>query len=120
VRLAVAAALIIGSAIFYFAYWLSMFNKQDNRSYIYMSEVASKYYLFGLGALLSLNFMQAGIFQTVMIYITMVTLFGVIAASMMHESVDDRQRSLAYLVFYSALFVWYMGIVIDFYVSYSQ
>jgi hypothetical protein len=27
---------------------------------------------------------------------------------------------LAYLVFYSALFVWYMGIVIDFYVSYSQ
>jgi ABC-type proline/glycine betaine transport system permease subunit len=84
-----------------------------------MSEVASKYYLFGLGALLSLNYIQAGIFQTVMIYVTMLSFFAIIAASLLHEHVDDKMRSLAYLTYYSMLFIWYLGIIIDLYVTES-
>jgi ABC-type multidrug transport system permease subunit len=84
VRLAVSAALIIGSLVFFLARWYSMFKREENRSYMYMSEVASKYYLFGLGALLSLNYIQAGIFQSIMIYITMLSFFGIIFASLLH------------------------------------
>ena len=44
--------------------------------------MASKYYLYGLGALLSLNYAQAGIFQAVMIYIVMLALIGLIVAAL--------------------------------------
>lgn len=81
-RLAVSSALIIGSAIFYITYWYTMFSK-DKKSYIYMNEVASKYYLFGLGALLSLNYAQAGIFQTIMIFITMISFLGLVVSTIM-------------------------------------
>jgi hypothetical protein len=118
VRLAVSSALIIGSAIFYIAYWYTMFSK-DKKSYIYMNEVASKYYLFGLGALLSLNYAQAGIFQAIMIFITMVSFLGLVSSAIMSESIDDRKRSILYVVYYFMLFVWYLGIVIDFYVTYK-
>jgi hypothetical protein len=83
-----------------------------------MSEVASKYYLFGLGALLSLNYIQAGIFQSIMIYITMLSFFGIIIASLLHEKIDDKMRSLAYIIYYTMLFLWYLGIVIDLYVTF--
>jgi CDP-diglyceride synthetase len=118
VRLAVGAALIIGSAIFYIAYWFAMFCK-DKKAYIYMSEVASKYYLFGLGALLSLNYAQAGLFQTVMIFMTMVSFMVLVLSAIMPESIDDRKRSILYIVYYLLLFVWYLGIVVDFYVTYK-
>lgn len=35
-RLAVGSALIIGSALFYIAYWYTMFSK-DKKAYIYMN-----------------------------------------------------------------------------------
>lgn len=37
VRLAVGAALIVGSAIFYFAYWFAMLRREDKKAYIYMN-----------------------------------------------------------------------------------
>lgn len=85
-----------------------------------MNQVASKYYLYGLGALLSLNYAQAGIFQAVMIYITMLTFFGIILAALLPETIDDRKRSIAYMIYYFVLFVWYLGIIIDFYVTYRN
>ncbi len=37
VRLAVSAALIIGSITFYVGYWIAMFKKDDKKAYIYMN-----------------------------------------------------------------------------------
>jgi cbb3-type cytochrome oxidase subunit 3 len=118
VRLAVGSALLIGSALFYIAYWYTMFSK-DKKAYIYMSEVASKYYLFGLGALLCLNYAQAGIFQTVLVFITMFSFLVLVFSAIMSESIDDKKRSILYVVYYFFLFIWYLGIVIDFYVTYK-
>ncbi len=84
-----------------------------------MNEFATKYYLFGLGAVLSLNYAQAGIFQTVMIYLTLVPFVGVIVFALLPETVGDRKRSIMYIVYYFLLFVWYLGIMIDFFVTYS-
>jgi len=117
---AVGAALIIGTAVFYLAYWFTLLKKDNKKSYIYMNEVAAKYYLYGLGALLSLNYAQAGVFQAVMIYITMLTFFGIIIAALLPETVNDSKRSVAYIVYYFVLFVWYLGICIDFYVTYRN
>lgn len=119
VRLAVSAALIAGSIVFYLAYWIAMFRKQDKKSYIYINEVAAKYFLFGLGAIMSLNYSQAGIYQTVMAFVTMVAFLGLVAVALMPESVDDRNRSIMYIVYYSTLFAWYLGIMIDFFVTYK-
>lgn len=47
-----------------------------------MNEVAAKYYLFGLGALMSLNYAQAGIFQAVLIYFVMLALIGLVVAAL--------------------------------------
>ena len=120
IRLAVGAAVIIGSMIFYFCYWFAMWRKEGKNAYIHMNEVASKFYLFGLGGLMSLNFAQAGIYQTVLIYLTLITLSSLILAALMPESVDDQKRSYAYILYYLFLFAWYMGIMIDFFVTYRD
>lgn len=119
IRLAVSSALIIGSFIFYFGYWVAMWAKEQKKAYIYMNEVASKFYLFGLGALLSLNFSQAGIYQAVLIYLTLLALILLVGAALMPESVDDQKRSMVYIIYYLFLFAWYMGIMIDFFVTYD-
>ena len=85
-----------------------------------MNEVASKFYLFGLGALLSLNYFQAGVYQTVLIFLTMVALIMLVGAALMPESVDDQKRSIVYIIYYFFLFAWYMGIMIDLFVTYNQ
>lgn len=85
-----------------------------------MNEVASKFYLFGLGALLSLNFSQAGIYQAILIFLTMVALILLVGAALMPESVDDQKRSMVYIIYYFLLFAWYMGIMIDFYVTFND
>lgn len=119
VRLAVSAALIIGSLVFYVGYWIAMFKKEDKKSCIYMNEVAAKYYLFGLGALLSLNYYQAGVFQAVLIFMTLVPFMGLVGFALLPEAVDDKKRSVMYIVYYFFLFVWYLGIMIDFFVAYK-
>jgi hypothetical protein len=55
-----------------------------------------------------------------MIYITMLTFFGIILAALLPETIDDRKRSIAYMIYYFVLFVWYLGIIIDFYVTYRN
>ena len=85
-----------------------------------MNEVASKFYLFGLGALLSLNYFQAGVYQAVLIYLTMVSLIMLVGAALMPESVDDQKRSIVYIIYYFFLFAWYMGIMIDLFVTYND
>ncbi len=84
-----------------------------------MNEVATKYYLFGLGALLSLNYAQAGLFQTVMIYVTMLGFIGIIASALLPQVIDHKKRSIMYIFYYSFLFIWYLGIIIDFFITFN-
>ena len=119
VRLAVSSALIIGSIVFYLVSWIAMFRKDNKKSYIYINEVAAKYYLFGLGALMSLNYSQAGIYQTVMAFFTMTAFLGLVCSCLLPEAIDDKKRTILYIVYYSFLFAWYLGIVIDFYVTFK-
>lgn len=84
-----------------------------------MNEVATKYYLFGLGALLSLNYAQAGLFQVVMIYVTMLGFIGIIVSALLPQVIDHQKRSIMYIFYYSFLFIWYLGIIIDFFITFN-
>ena len=74
-------------------------------------------YLVGIAGLLSMNFYQAGIFQAVMAYIVMAVTVALFAASVLIDRIDDRIRCIMFIVFYSFNFIWYLGIVIDYFVT---
>lgn len=85
-----------------------------------VEELGSKMYIVGIAGLLSMNFYQAGIFQTVMAYIVMVVVVVLFAASVLVERFDDRIRCILFIVFYAINFAWYLGIVIDYFVTAEQ
>lgn len=83
-----------------------------------MSDLASKMYLFGLGALLSLNYYQGCIYTAIFTYFTMTAILVLVAVNLI-DSVTENVRTKIYLVFYGVLFMWYMGIMIDYYVTWK-
>jgi amino acid transporter len=118
-RLAVGSSLFITWFLFLLAYWFSCFKQADKPIvYVKMTDLSQKMYLFGIGALLSLNFYQACIFTTIFTYFTMVTILILIAANYMGTA--EGVRSKLYLVFYFILFVWYTAIMSDLYITYKS
>lgn len=78
-RLAVGAAMFITYTIFYAAYYFAQFKQSDRpKLYVQMSDLGLKMYLYGIGCLLSLNYMQAGLFQAIFAYLTMIPIILVI------------------------------------------
>ena len=71
-------------------------------------------YLFGVGCLLSLNYMQASVHQAAFAYFTMVAII-VMIFTMVFEIANQKLAHASVIAFYGLLFIWYMGIVIDYY-----
>lgn len=84
-----------------------------------MSDLASKMYLFGLGALLSLNYYQGSIYTAIFTYFNMTAIIVLVAANLI-SSVNESIMTKIYLVFYSLLFMWYMGIMIDYFTTWKS
>lgn len=74
-------------------------------------------YLVGIAGLLSINYGQSGIFQAVMSFIVMVSTVALFAASVLVDRIDDRIRSILFIAFYALNFGWYLGIVVDYFVT---
>jgi hypothetical protein len=74
-------------------------------------------YLVGIAGLLSINYGQSGIFQAVMSYIVMVCTVALFGASVLVDRIDDRIRCILFVVFYVLNFGWYLGIVVDYFVT---
>jgi len=82
IRLAVGSSLFITYFLFFCAYWYSSFKQQDRpQLYVQMTSLATKMYLFGMACLLSMNFFQAGVFQTVFSYLAMANILVIIIFS---------------------------------------
>ena len=84
-----------------------------------MSDLASKLYLFGLGALLTLNYYQSSIYTAIFTYFTMTVIITLILLNLM-SSISESTRTKVYLMYYFILFMWYMGIMIDFYITWKN
>lgn len=115
VRLAVGAGMFITYLLVYFINWYINFKNNPKSTYI-ISELNSKLYLFGIGCLLSCNYQQAGVYQTIMVYVMMVLYVVMAGTALLPDSVDEKKRTLAYMVLYFFLFGWYLGIIIDYFV----
>jgi len=75
-------------------------------------------YLFGMGVLLSINYYQACIYTTIFTYFTMVAILGMIGLNFF--GISDSLMSKMYLVLYFIMFMWYVGIMSDFYITYKD
>lgn len=71
-------------------------------------------YLFGIGCLMSLNYLQTGIFQVLFSYLTMASVVVVLVFTII-DSFGDKLRIGANILFYIMLSAWYVGIMVDYY-----
>ena len=83
-----------------------------------MSDLASKMYLYGIGCLLSMNYLQSGIFQVIFAYLIMIVVVLVLLLSII-DSIGEKLRIGANILFYSLLAIWYVGIIIDYFKNQS-
>lgn len=83
-----------------------------------MNDFASKMYLFGVGSLLSMNYYQASIYQAIFTYFTLACVIMVLALNVLQ--VTEKILNIGYLIFYFILFCWYMGIMIDYFITWKN
>jgi hypothetical protein len=79
IRLAVGAAMFIAYLVYFVAYHFASFRQHERpKLYVHVSNLGSKIYLFGVGCLLSINYLQASIYQTIFTYFAMMAVVTVI------------------------------------------
>lgn len=122
IRLAVGSAIFIAYAVtneciqvHYIAY-LFVRIKKNRKAIQTVEELSAKMYLVGLAGLLSMNYYQAGIAQTVFAYLVLLALLILNASCVLIDSVDEKIRCYIFLGFYALLFAWYLAIIIDYFV----
>lgn len=71
-------------------------------------------YLYGVGCLLSINYLQTGIFHALFSYFCMITVVLVLVMTIV-DSLGEKLRVGANILFYTFLAVWYIGIIIDYF-----
>ncbi len=116
-RLAIGSALFILFVIHYFsfaAHHILQYGKAAE-----LRRVEKNIFLFGIAVLLSYNVMQSGIYQAVFCYFTLI---GMI---LLHLTVFDtvnkykNVKKYFWLWFYFSLFMWFFGIIVDYYDFYA-
>ena len=75
-------------------------------------------YLYGIGVLLSLNFFQTCVFTTIFTYFNMIAVLVLIAVNFMGIAESIRTKIVA--GFYFLLFVWYVAIMSDLYITFKN
>ena len=101
--------------IFYVGFYFAQF-KQDDRPkmYVQINDLASRMYLFGIGCLMSINYLQTGIFHVLLAYLTMASIVVVLVFTII-DSFGDKLRIGANILFYVLLSAWYAGIIVDYF-----
>ena len=119
IRLAVGSGMFITYFLVYAINWYISF-KDNKKSVFILSELNSKLYLFGIGCLLSLNYYQTGVFQAIMVYFLMLGYVFIAITALLPDSIDEKKRTICYVILYFFLFAWYLGIIIDYFVVMDQ
>jgi len=83
-----------------------------------LKEVEKNMFLFGIAGILSCNIIQSGVYQAVLAYFTLVCLL------LLHLPVSSsgqyfNMKKYFWLAFYFLLFMWYFGIIVDYYNFYE-
>jgi hypothetical protein len=119
IRLAVGAAMVITYSLYYAAQHYANFKQNERpKIFVQISDLGSKMYLYGIGCLLSLNFLQSGVFQVVFAYLTMLTIAFVLLVTII-ESTGERLRVGSNIIFHLFIAIWYIGIIVDYFKNQS-
>lgn len=66
--------------------------------------------LYGIAALLSINFLQYGIYHAIVSWILLVIVIVIDVLNFIRD-VSDRAKNVSLLLFYIGMFIWFFGIV---------
>ncbi|CAD8182507.1 unnamed protein product [Paramecium octaurelia] len=110
-RMAVAVAILILFVLHYVTLLINAFLKgPDQKEYI-----NRRVFLFGIAGLLSMSTIQSSVFSAILAWLTFVPL------AVLHLSIYEKFQNLnnhkdtLWLAYYGLQFVWFLGIIIDFY-----
>lgn len=79
IRQAVGGAMFITYLLFYAAYYFAQFKQNERpKLYAHITDLGLKMYLYGIACLLSINYMQTGVFQVIFSYLTMIAVIFVL------------------------------------------
>jgi hypothetical protein len=66
--------------------------------------------LYGIAALLSVSFLQYGIYHAILAWMLLINVV-IIEAMFLMRGVQERSRNIAITIYYVLIFVWFFGIV---------
>lgn len=114
-RIAIGVAILLA---YFFHYMIFgsvhlMRNGKPNE----LKEVEKNIFLFGIAGILSCNIFQSGIYQAVLCYFTLICLL-ILHLPVFYSNLFNWKKYF-WLAFYFMLFMWYFGIIVDYYDFYS-
>lgn len=115
-RIAIGAALFIAYFFHYMLHTSVYLMKKGNPHEL--KEIEKNMFLFGVAAILSCNIFQSGVYQAVLCYFTFVFLL-LIHLPVLYTHEVFNSKKYFWLGFYLMLFMWYFGIIVDYYDSYA-
>lgn len=115
-RIAIGVAILLGYFFHYVAF--GSVYLMNNGKPSELKDIEKNMFLFGIAGILSCNILQSGIYQAVLAYLTFIFLL------LLHLPVFNSSQYFAikkyfWLGFYFMLFMWYFGIIVDYYDFYS-
>jgi len=118
VRLAVGTAMFITYFLHYIFigaafYYEKTFNLSKKHAKILMKKI----YLFGIGCLISMNYLQSGNWAAIASWFTGFILIMLHMTILSYEYFKrNNVQNFLWVTYYLFIFVWYLGVMSDFYV----
>lgn len=113
-RLVIGIALLIFYTIHFSFQLFAYILKHEKFHKHKLDHLSHKLYLCGVAYLISFNYLQGGIFEAIMAWIALsvsILLHMTVFKSMDNKSLENK----LWLVYYFVIFVYYLGIIINFY-----
>jgi len=97
---------------------VAYFSPQENSKVVKskFELLSKKLYLLGIAMLISYNYLQAGIFETLMAWLTLVLGVALHVTTLKSFEKPDIEKKL-WLAYYFMIFVYFFGMIISFYAS---
>ncbi|KAL4460801.1 hypothetical protein ABPG72_016608 [Tetrahymena utriculariae] len=115
-RLAIGVALFFLYLIHFAFQALAYFPAEGKIHKHKLDHLSKKTYLYAVAVLISYNYLQGGIFEAILSWFTLLVLLILHMTVFKSFSRDGLENKL-WVFYYVMMFIFYIGIIIDFYMS---
>ena len=117
VRFVTAFAFGLGLGFHYLMHiYVYLLRRGNSSEFIHVERV---YHLYGVAHLLSYGLLQGTSFDTTMSYFTLFSWFSLHISTFSKKATKFNKNGL-WLIFYFFLWIWYWGIIINFYLTFRN